>query len=193
MNRHNPNMIPAALIGGVFLGVSSALPVIEWFNCACCILVIGGGLLASFIVLRDYPEDAPPFSYGDGALLGLSTGLIGGLVWTAVEIPIAYFQLRLGMGMEDLAELQEVLNDPEIPPIVQELVSNLLTGGTLSLGIVLLLLLTHIVTAVIFAAIGGIIGVALFQPKRPVTIQSPSPPRPRFESGEGHEKGDQSL
>ena len=176
MYQEKPSMLQPALIGGVFLGVTSSLPIIEWFNCACCIMVIGGGVLASFIFLRDYPDGIPRMSYGDGALLGLLTGLIGGFVWTVVEVPLAYFQSQLGMAMDDLAEVQELLNDPSIPPFIQELVASIMTSGSFSVGILLLGFFSHLVIAAIFASIGGVIGVALFQPKTPVALQTPGAP-----------------
>jgi hypothetical protein len=176
MNQEKPEMIQAALIGGVFLGVASALPILEWVNCACCILVIGGGLLASFIYLRDYPSQAPQVTYGDGALLGVFTGIVGGLVWTIVEIPLAYLQLKLGLDVDDLAELEELLSDPDIPPVLQEVMKSILSGGALSVGIIVIGIIAHLLIAVVFACIGAIIGVAIFQPKPPVVQQAPAAP-----------------
>jgi len=198
MNQEKPSMLPAALIGGVFLGVTSALPILEFFNCLCCLLVIAGGVLASFIYLRDYPDSSPRMSYGDGALLGLFTGLVGGLVWTVVEVPLAYLKLRLGMSIEEMAEVEELLSDPNIPPFVQELVTSILAGGALSIGILIFLLFTHLIIAGIFACIGGVIGVALFQKKTPVAYQAPvvsttPPPIPDPEQQAGKEDGGQGT
>jgi hypothetical protein len=178
MVQEKPNMIQAALIGGVFLGVTSALPIIEWFNCVCCLLLMGGGVLASFIYVRDNPIGV---TYGDGALLGLFTGLIGAIVWTVVEIPLTYFQLKFGMGMEDIAELEELLSDPDIPPFLQEFIVSILNSGAISPFLIFFTLFTHLVLAVIFATIGGIIGVALFQRGNqvgspPPTVGSTPPP-----------------
>ena len=44
--NEKPNIVTPALIGGVFLGITSALPILHYINCACCALVIGGGILA---------------------------------------------------------------------------------------------------------------------------------------------------
>jgi len=195
MNQEKPNMIQAALIGGVFLGVASALPILEWVNCACCVLVIGGGVLASYIYLRDYPKDVPAVTYGDGALLGIFTGLVGGLVWTIVEVPLAYLKLRLGLGMDDFAEIEELLNDPSIPPMAQELIKSIVAGGALSIGIIIIVAITHLVVSVIFACIGAIIGVVIFQPKAPGELQtfvnpgSPPPP-PQNTPPEDYDRGD---
>lgn len=178
MNQERPSMIQPALVGGVVLGVTSALPIIEWFNCACCILVIGSGALATYIYLRDYPTNIASMTYGDGGLLGLLTGLIGGLVWAAVEIPLSYFKMRFGMGLQDLAKIEDLLGDTSVPPLVEDL----LTGGALSLGVLSFTLFVQLVIAMIFASIGGVIGVALFRsaasvdPRPPTAPGTPPPP-----------------
>lgn len=176
MDQEKPGMLQAALIGGVFLGVTSALPVIGWFNCGCCLLLVGGGTLASFIYFREHSTGTTATPYGDGALLGLFTGGIGAVVWTMVEIPVSYFKLRFGVGMGDLAELEELLSDPEIPPIVNELLMNILADGAFSPILVFFTLITHLILAAVFATIGGVIGAALFQPAGSNAYRGPAPP-----------------
>ena len=175
MNQYKPSLAPAALIGGVFLGVTSALPVINCANCACCLLVIGGGVLASFIYLRDYPADLPAMTYGDGAVLGLITGAIGALVWTAVEISLTYFKVSL-MNINDMERLEEILNDPDIPPWVDEVVALMSTSDALNLGVIFATFFIYLIIAVLFASLGGVIGVALFQSSRPAAPAAPAGP-----------------
>ena len=40
-------MLQAPLLGGLFIGILSALPVISWGNC-CCLWVVSGGVLAAY-------------------------------------------------------------------------------------------------------------------------------------------------
>jgi hypothetical protein len=184
MIQEKPSMIQPALVGGVLLGITSAFPVIEWLNCACCLLVIGGGLLASYLYLRDYPTNVDPMTYGDGGLLGLLTGLIGGLVWAAVEIPLTYFKNYLGMDLQDLARLETLLGDTKVPPFLEDFVA----GGALGLGVLLVSLFLQLIIAIVFASVGGIIGVALFGSKTPADPQppvSPGPPPP-FQGNRGN-------
>lgn len=179
MNGTKPSMVTPALVGGVILGVSSALPILEMLNCACCVLVIGGGVIASYLYIRDYPSHLPPVTYGEGALLGLLTGLIGGVVWAAVDIPLEYIKLQIGLGMMDMSEVHRALDNPEIPPFVREIVTRALQGG-LGAGMILFQVITNLIISVIFATLGGILGVALFQkkvPPAPVQAQ-PQPPAP---------------
>ena len=44
-----PTVQPAVL-GGVFIGVLSALPLISAGNCCCCLWVIGGGVVAAYLL-----------------------------------------------------------------------------------------------------------------------------------------------
>jgi hypothetical protein len=48
MNPAAPKLQPA-LFGGLFIGVLSALPIINIANC-CCLWVIGGGVLATYLM-----------------------------------------------------------------------------------------------------------------------------------------------
>ena len=43
-----------ALLGGLFIGVLSALPVVQICNC-CCLWIIGGGLLAAYLQQQNQP------------------------------------------------------------------------------------------------------------------------------------------
>ena len=177
MNEQKPPIVIPALIGGVFLGVTSALPLIEFINCACCALVIGGGVLASVLYLRDYPGYLPPVSYAEAAVLGLLTGVIGGGVWTTIELPLEYFEMQIGMGMMDMAEIREALDDPNIPPALGAFLANILSHGGMTLGMAIFSFFTNLIFSVIFATLGAIIGVAIFQ-KKPAGLVPPTTPGP---------------
>src|SRR4029079_17897430 len=73
-----------ALFGGLFIGVLSALPIVNIGNC-CCLWVIGGGVLATYLMQQNHPY---PIGAADGALAGLLAGVIGGVLGTLLSIPI---------------------------------------------------------------------------------------------------------
>lgn len=131
------------LAGGLFLGVLSAVPPISFLNSACCILVIGGGLLASYLYMKDYPPDQPRVTYGDGALLGLLAGLLGAVVHT---IPI----MLGGFGSHEA--LERLSDTPDFPPHLINFLETMMVAFT---GIIFS----------IFAVVGGVLGVAIFGPK----------------------------
>jgi hypothetical protein len=90
-----PPRLQPAIFGGLFIGVLSALPLVNIANC-CCLWVIGGGVLATYLMQQNHPF---PISSADGALVGLLAGLFGGLLWAVLSIPVemmmAPFQQRL--------------------------------------------------------------------------------------------------
>ena len=153
MYSAKPSMTVPVVAGGLFLGVLSAVPPISFLNCACCILVVGGGLLASYLYMKDYPLDSPRVTYGDGALLGLLAGLFGAVVDTVVSIPI---NLMLPFGFSNQDALEQLRNTPDIPPQLIDFLE--------SIWILISLLFGGIVFS-IFAMVGAMLGVALFGPK----------------------------
>ena len=80
-----PAKTQPALLGGVVIGVLSALPVINLANC-CCAWILFGGALAAYLMQQNHPE---PIMIGDGAIVGLLAGVVGAFVWLIVSVPIS--------------------------------------------------------------------------------------------------------
>ncbi len=135
MNPAQPSKTVPILAGGLFLGTLSAIPPISFLNCACCILVIGGGFLASYLYMKDYPSDQPRVTYGDGALLGLLAGLFGAVVDTVISIPV---ELMFG-GFRNQEALDRLRDTPDIPPQLVEFLETMMAGGLSAMGILELL------------------------------------------------------
>ena len=76
-----------AFCGGLFIGVLSALPLVNVGNCCCCLWVICGGALAAYLRQQSSPAQ---IDAAEGALVGLLAGVIGGVIATVLSIP---FQL----------------------------------------------------------------------------------------------------
>src|SRR3989440_6625695 len=85
----NDKMKPA-LIGGVILGILSAIPFVNIPNICCCAWAIVGGIIAANIYIKNSPAPVRP---GDGAVLGAIAGAIGGVINLIVRVPL---QLALG-------------------------------------------------------------------------------------------------
>lgn len=175
MNQERPGITVPALLGGLLLGFTSAVPILNCGNCLCCAWIIAGGLLASYLYLQSYPSTLPPLTYGEGAVLGMLTGVIGGLIETIVRIPFTI--LSLHPSWQDMAEVREALSDPDVPPFLRDLVLIFLESGTLTAGAILMNLVFTLFFGVVFATLGAILGVALFQ-KRPAPFVPPPGPPP---------------
>ena len=63
------SMLKPALVGGVLLGILSALPLINYFNCICCAWVILGSVVAARLYVKD---SSVPVTLGRGVALGTS-------------------------------------------------------------------------------------------------------------------------
>ncbi len=96
MSPAAPKLQPA-LFGGLFIGVLSALPIINIANC-CCLWIIGGGVLATYLTQQNHPY---PIAASDGALAGLLAGLIGGVLGTMLSIPV---EMMMGPVQKQIME-----------------------------------------------------------------------------------------
>ena len=150
----------AALIGGGVFGVLAALPYINMLNLVCCALYIGGGVLAAYLYVKDQPP-AEKRPYGDGALVGLIAGAIGGVVATIVNALV----LASGLG-PDPAEAGAALEQLdqagiELPDIVRDMMG----GGGVSAAMLGTQLVMNVILFGIFATLGGLVGAAIFHKK----------------------------
>ena len=79
-----------ALWGGLFIGVLSALPIVNAGNCCCCLWVLVGGALAAYLRQQNTPYQ---IDVAEGAIVGLMAGVVGGVVSSVLSIP---FQMMAG-------------------------------------------------------------------------------------------------
>lgn len=82
--RRFVNMRQPALLGGLFIGVLSALPVVNIANC-CCLWITGGGVLAGYLA---HQQDPAPLTARRGATVGLLAGIVGAFVWLVAALAI---------------------------------------------------------------------------------------------------------
>ena len=145
-------MIQAGLLGGIFIGVLSALPVISLANC-CCLWIIAGGMLAAYV------DQTPgrPAGVARGALDGLAAGVVGAFVWLgaslAIDVVIGPLQERL---------LSSVLSsNADMPPEVRAWLEGIADRSAGPLRYVAGFMF-HLLAGTIFATLGGFLGATLF-------------------------------
>jgi hypothetical protein len=172
-------MLKPALVGGVLLGILSALPLISAFNCVCCAWVIGGGILAAHLYVKDSPQVV---TLGKGVALGLLTGIIGAIVDSVFTIPLHFALSRFGMNLAE--QMRDVFEQiPNLPPESKEALRSILAGsGGVSLFLIILTGFFKLVIYGIMAMAGGAIGVAVFEKRKtgggPQYYDPPMPPPP---------------
>src|SRR4051812_18762387 len=102
-----------ALIGGLVMGVLSALPLVSVGNACCCLWVVSGGIVAAYVLQQN---QAIPITPGDGALVGLLAGLFGALVQAVLAVPIT-----LLVGPMERELVQRILDmTGNIPPDIRD-------------------------------------------------------------------------
>jgi hypothetical protein len=139
-----------ALLGGLVVGLLSAIPFV---NYCCCIWGIGGGALAAYLYINSSPVPVKP---GEGAALGGLAGIFGGLIYLVIGVPLAYLMAGAQGLEEQLAR----------------------SGVTVPFSGALLIILGGIIGAlilVVLAILGGVIAVPLFEKRKG---EAPPPPPP---------------
>lgn len=148
------NKLKPAIIGGVVVGLLSAIPFLNLGNVCCCLWALLGGALASKMFISSSPT---PVKSGDGAVVGVLAGLVGGLIYIVVGIPLA---IALS-GVMNAFILSMMSNaDPAMARQMQEQMANQSVLAKVGFGFVWAILL------IVFSTIGGLLGVAIFEKRK---------------------------
>ena len=164
-----------ALIGGVILGILSAIPFVNIPNICCCAWAIVGGIIAANMYIK---SSATPVKPADGAVVGAIAGVVGGIINLIIGVPL---QLVFGNVMGGVMSNIIASQNPDQADAIraQMAASGASIGSARFGGILGLGLLT------IFATIGGLIGVAIFEKRKGGAGVPPPPPPPPAGGGYG--------
>ena len=169
----------AAIIGGVVIGLLSGIPYVRLGNVICCLWIVIGGALASYLYIKKSPT---PVNIGEGALLGGIAGAIGWAVQLIVGIPLTiltgYPELRFMAGLLERVDPQKAeLYQRNVEYAMSRPFAEQFFYSVFSLQTLLGLLIT-----VAFAVVGGLVAVPLFE-KRKTDAGLPPPPPPPYYGG----------
>jgi hypothetical protein len=160
-------MLKPALLGGLVMGVLSALPGVSLGNCCCCAWLVTGGLVAAYVLQANTFQ---PITMGDGALVGLLAGLFGAVVNMIVSVPMNIltgpFQRQLVQRFAD--------SQPDLPDNVRQMVDSMGVGAVSVIGTVMAFFMMLVLGAV-FSSLGGLLGAFFFK-KKDVPVPPPPPP-----------------
>ena len=167
----------AVLIGGVTLGLLSAIPPISFANMCCCVWVLGGGALASYLYVR---RSQSPVLLGQGAELGALAGVVGTVVAHSIGIPLG---LILGDSFNEfIAKAFENLNPQAGEEVRRAVEAAQAQTFVQKLPVILATAAFNTVIYIAFATLGGLLGVKLFE-QRGNTVNNALPPPPPSDFG----------
>ena len=155
MGKHQP-----ALLGGLFIGVLSSLPIVMLGNC-CCLWVLGGGMLVVYLQQQNSPM---PVQTGDAAIGGLIAGAVGGVIVCVVQLVL--MQVTGPLIFESMRS--EMSKNPQMPPEAMAFIERLLTGN----GLAVIMFAAVLPLFSVFGLLGSLLGLVFFRKKTP-----PQPPQ----------------
>ena len=159
-----------ALLGGVFIGVLSALPVVSIGNYCCCMWIIAGGMLAAY--LDQAPDRAG--NLARGALDGFMAGIVGAFVFVIVASVVSTVMAPLQERM--IAELLD--GGYDLPPEVRHLFERTRDSGTTFFWTIAGFFV-HLFAGLIFGTLGGLLGAVFFwRDNVPPALGGPQAPPP---------------
>jgi hypothetical protein len=151
------------MVGGVVMGLLSALPIVSAANLCCCLWVVSGGVVAAALLQQNQSSPVTP---RDGALVGLLAGLFGAVVFVVLSIPISILLAPVNRALVD-----RLADNGSLPPEFRDYVSTY-TGGMLGVAFNFIVMS---MAGIVFSTIGGLIGAAMFRvPPPPRDSSDPS-------------------
>lgn len=164
------NKVKPAVIAGVVFGLLSAIPFINLVNACCCLWAILGGMMASYLYVKNSPT---PASAGDGAVVGAIAGVIGGAIQVILGVPLAIVS---GAAMRNvLYGMMENMPRDQVEMLRAQMEAGSSVAGAIVNGLIAAVFLF------VFAIIGGLIGIPLFEKRK----GGPTPPPPPSTGGPG--------
>lgn len=154
-----PSKLQPVLLGGLVLGLGSAIPGVSYGNLCCCGWAIVGGALAAYLLIRRSPVF--PLTSGDGAAAGALAGVVGSLINLVIGVPLSLLQWN--NVVSQVEQRAETASDAASREAVRQ-VASIMHGHPLLIALGIWLVFA--IVAVGAAALGGVIGVAMFEKRK---------------------------
>jgi hypothetical protein len=164
------NVLRPAIIGGVALGILSAVPIVNFLNVCCCAWAILGGMLAAYLYIKRSPNSV---TTGEGAKLGAIAGVIGGGIYIVIGIPLAILTSSLMMSLVVSMLGSEASSNPVLAQYLRQLQSGAIMD---QLPRIVIAGIGRAALLVGFSTVGGILAISLFEKRRGGPAEPPPPP-----------------
>jgi MFS-type transporter involved in bile tolerance (Atg22 family) len=154
-----PSKLKPALLGGLVLGLGSVIPGLSYGNLCCCGWGLVGGALAANLLIKSSPVFR--IKNADGSAAGALAGVVGSFIYLVIGVPLNLLQWNAVISQ--IEQRADTSSDPASRAAVQQLLTAMQDHPVLiSLGIWLIFAIVGIGVA----AIGGVIGVSMFEKRK---------------------------
>ena len=163
MPKKDLDFLKPALVGGAILSVLTSLVAfisgaigVPLLNATCCLWVIGGAFVAVYLLNQQRPGT---LTYGDGAIVGLFTGIASALISTVIGIPLRFLQA------EQLRQASEQIEQSPMAPAIKNLLLQMMAPGFNSPALLFGLVSGLIINSILMAGLGTLM-VAILNRKK---------------------------
>lgn len=143
--------LQASLVGGLFIGIVSSLPLVNMLNLCCCLWVVMGGGLTTYMLQSGQTR---AIETADAAMTGLLAGVIGALVGGLLSLVMF---LMVGDMSERIRSMADQL--PQLPPEVRDQIASF-DGGA---GYVILSSVISLPIYAVFSMAGALLALLIFR------------------------------
>ncbi len=158
--QEKPDKIRPALFGGITIAIISTVPGLNFVNCFCCAGVIFGGFLAVYFYNKNLQQmENVQLTYNDGMVIGLMAGAFGAIIGSILSSVIG---TNLQQQINKMMQYSE-----EFPPELEDALYKLSEEQS-TMSLIIIGLIMSLIIYCIFALLGGIIGVSIFNKKKAV-------------------------
>lgn len=175
---NSTNKFQPALIGGIVLGLLSSIPYVNIGNVLCCMWVLIGGALATYLYIKKSPA---PVQMGEGAVLGMIAGGIGFVISVVVGLPLNILagnpfakmfldwlaKMNPEQGERALEQYERMTSAPFMDQVMAAFTP---------------FIFINLIIFVAFGLLGGLLAVPLFEKRKGQQVAPPLPP-PDFSGG----------
>ena len=162
-------MVQPAFLGGLFIGILSALPIISLGNC-CCLWIVGGGFLAAYTDSQGRRES---LTVGRGAIDGFAAGVAGAFIWLIAAIALdALLGPMQRQFAESMAQRAQTM-PPEFRELFETLASRSNSPARWAVGFFF-----QLCVGAIFAPLGGMLGAVFLKKDIPPALGGTHIPPP---------------
>ena len=163
MPKKELDFLKPALAGGAALATMSSLVAllssaasIPLLNATCCLWLLGGGAIASYLLNKQRPGQ---LTYGDGAIVGLFSGIFAAILGTLLGIPLRLLQTA------QLEQAAAQIQQSPMAPGMKEFILQLMTPG-INLTVIVIGLVSGLLINSIFVTGAGALTVAILNRKK---------------------------